>query len=225
MTLAKVPVRCPHCGEVALEPPTAYSTVCRRCRGHFRVQEVLRPLPTPTPSAPPGRLVSCFGCGHSLEVAAAAQSTLCRHCGGYVDLQDYRVTRTLAKNVRTKGRLVIEESGCLLNTDSIAGEVILRGRVLGRLTAERSLEIHNRGEIKGVFRTALLIIPSGVVFRWPENLAVRDAQISGELVANLEAEGTVHLGASARFFGRLRARGMVVESGAVLDGTIALNHA
>ena len=49
----KVLVACPHCGHPQAEPPTAFSTVCKQCHRHFRVQEILKPVrksPTSKPS-------------------------------------------------------------------------------------------------------------------------------------------------------------------------------
>ena len=36
-----VPVTCPKCGHEQPEPRGAYSTVCKSCKQHFRIQEVL----------------------------------------------------------------------------------------------------------------------------------------------------------------------------------------
>ena len=69
--------------------------------------------------------IECFQCGTELEVSPSAQSTMCKRCSAHVDLQDYDIANTLSKNLRTKGRVVLHETGCLLNTDSIAGEAIL----------------------------------------------------------------------------------------------------
>jgi cytoskeletal protein CcmA (bactofilin family) len=66
-----------------------------------------------------------------------------------------------------------------------------------------------------------LIIPEGNHFRWPE-IKVGAAEIGGELVTNLRAEGTVLLKATARFFGDVEARGLVVESGAVVVGAMKI---
>src|SRR5439155_8629971 len=102
--------------------------------------------------------ITCFKCGEALSVPPTAQSTMCKRCSSHVDLRDYQITNAASKNFKTKGRFVIEEGGYLFNTECIVGEAILKGRLLGKLTAERSLEIHTSAEIKGSFKTALLII-------------------------------------------------------------------
>ena len=247
----KVTVSCPQCGHSQAEPAAAYSSVCRKCGQYFRIEDLRRavsapvpsvepkrprpPAPAPVPAtsggpatAPPPRLdtrrIECFQCGTVLEVSRAAQSTMCKRCSAHVDLQDYDITNTLSKNLRTKGRVMIQETGCLLNTDSYAGEAILKGKLLGKLNAD-SLEIHRTAQIKGSFKTRKLILPADSVLFWPESLLVRDADISGELTANLRATGTVCLRATAVFFGDIEAKHLVVEDGAVVVGEMKLGDA
>src|SRR5437867_236777 len=180
----KVLLTCPKCGHRQPEPPAAYSTVCKKCFQYFRVHEALEPAaklePVPTKDQ---KQIVCFKCGAALSVSPAAQSTMCKRCSSHVDLRDYQVANAASRNFRTKGRFIIEENGFLFNTDSIVGEAILKGRLLGKLTAERSLEIYSTAEIKGTFKTARLIIPSGNRFRWSEAIQLVDAEIGGELVA------------------------------------------
>jgi cytoskeletal protein CcmA (bactofilin family)/uncharacterized CHY-type Zn-finger protein len=218
MKTEKVLLACPNCGHRQPEPPTAYSTVCKKCHQYFRVQDALHPTAKVEEVPKNQKRITCFKCGAELAVAPAAQSTMCKRCSSHVDLRDYQVANAASKNFKTKGRFVIEESGFLFNTDSIVGEAVLKGRLLGKITAERSLEIYTSAEIKGSFKTAQLIIPAGHRFRWPELIQLVEAQIGGELVANLQVEGTVLLRSSARFFGNLQAGGLIIEEGAVFVG-------
>ena len=219
-----IPVACPGCGHVQREPRGAYSTVCRQCQQHFRIQEALHPAAKPQKSEIEQKLIRCFQCGAELRVAVAAESTMCRKCSSHVDLHDYQVTQTVSKNFRTHGRLVIETKGYVLNTDSHVGEAILKGRMIGKLVAERSLEIHSTANIKGSFSTGRLIVPAGNQFRWAEALRVGAAEIGGELVANLRSAGTVLLKSTARLFGDVEAGGLVVESGAVFVGAAKIGQ-
>jgi cytoskeletal protein CcmA (bactofilin family) len=214
----KVSVACPRCGHSQLEPAAAYSTVCKKCGQHFRLREARRP-PARSAEAPKAlRRITCFACGTDLTVPPAAQSTMCKRCGGHVDLRDYRISGADSKNFKTKGRLVIEADGYLFNTDSVAGDVVIKGRFLGKLTAERSLEIHTGARLQGTLRIARLVIPAGQAFAWAEPLHVTEAEIGGELVADLCAAGTVRLKPTARLFGQVEARDLVVQSGALWVG-------
>jgi len=218
MKAEKVLLNCPHCGHRQPEPPTAYSSVCKKCSQYFRVQDALHPVAKVEEAPKHTKQIACFKCGAELSVPPAAQSTMCKKCSSHVDLRDYQVANAASKNYKTKGRFVIEESGFLFNTDSIVGEAVLKGRLLGKLTAERSLEIHTSAEIKGSFKTTRLIIPPGHRFRWPEAINLVEADIGGELVAHLQVERTIVLRATARLFGDIRAGSLVVEEGAVFVG-------
>ncbi len=216
-------VTCPHCGNRQLEPRLAYSTICKKCREHFRLRETAAPNleMLPSPGEEPSqdlRNVTCFNCGTELDVPASAQSTMCKRCSSHVDLRDYTINTTVSKNFKTKGRFVVEESGYLLNTDTIAGEAVIKGRVIGRLRAEGTLELYPKAEIKGSFTAGCLVIPSGTRLRWPEPIVAGGIDLSGELVANVQVDGTVTLRSHSRFFGDVEARNLVVESGAVFVG-------
>src|SRR5437763_866017 len=158
----KVVLTCPKCGHRQPEPAAVYSTVCKKCSQYFRVEEAVSPAPTRVQEPPKGhKLITCFRCEAELSVPPTAQSTMCKRCSSHIDLRDYQISNAASKNFKTKGRFVIEEGGYLFNTECIVGEAILKGRLLGKLTAERSLAIHTSAQIKGTFKTARLIIPLG----------------------------------------------------------------
>ncbi|HEY5911740.1 MAG TPA: polymer-forming cytoskeletal protein [Verrucomicrobiae bacterium] len=213
-----VPVACPRCGYSQPEPRDAYSTICKNCHQHFRIEEALKPAAKPAKILVDQRHVRCFQCGTELEVPKVAASTMCKRCSAYVDLGDYRITGTVSKNFRTYGWLVVEEKGYLLNTDSLAAEAVVKGRVIGKIAARGSLELHSTANIKGSFTAGRLVIPASQHFRWPEPIAVGGAEIGGELVANINATGKVVLNSTARMFGNVTAGQLVVEAGAVFVG-------
>jgi cytoskeletal protein CcmA (bactofilin family) len=214
-----VAVTCPKCGHTQPEPPSAYSTVCKKCHEHFLVQEALHPTAAPLKPVFEQQRVRCFQCGTELEVPLAAASTMCKRCGSHLDLSDYHIAQTVSKNFRTHGLLVIEAKGYVLNADARVGGAVIKGRFIGKLVAEGTLEIHSSANIKGSLTAARLVIPAGHHFRWPTPLRVGGADIGGELAADLHATGTVRLKATARFFGAVEAGNLVVESGAVFVGS------
>ncbi len=215
---------CPKCGHEQREPRTAYSTVCRQCHTHIRVQEVLQPTGPVASRTIASKHVQCFQCGAELEVPVSAESTMCKSCSSYVDLQDYHISTTVSKNFRTYGRLVIEEKGYVLNTVSQVGDAVIKGRMIGKLVAERTLQIYSHASIKGTFSTACLIIPAAQHFWWPETIRVPSADIAGELTANLAVTGTVVLRGAGRLFGNIEAANLVVESGAVFVGSAKIGQ-
>lgn len=215
-------VACPHCGHQQPEPRSAFSTVCRKCTGHFHVQEALNPSPKAVERAPERRRVSCFECGAELEVALSAESTMCKRCGRYVDLKDYHIVNAVSKNFRTKGAFVVELRGYVFNTEAVVGEAIIKGRFLGKLVAERSLTIYSTAQFKGSFKVGSLMIPAENHFRWKETIRVGSVEIAGELVANLDVERTIVLKSTARMFGDLQARNLVIEAGAIVVGNMRI---
>jgi cytoskeletal protein CcmA (bactofilin family)/DNA-directed RNA polymerase subunit RPC12/RpoP len=214
----KVLVACPHCGHQQPEPRAAYSTNCKKCGQHFHVQEALNPARKIPARALDLRRIICFECGAELDVPASAESTMCKRCSRYLDLHDYHIANSVAKNFKTKGAFTVELKGYVFNTETIAGEVAIKGKFHGKLTAERSLTIFSTAEIKGSLTAAHLIIPAENHFRWPDVIKAGSAEIAGELTANLHATATVVLKPTARFFGNLDAANLVVEAGAVVVG-------
>jgi cytoskeletal protein CcmA (bactofilin family) len=219
-----VAVACPKCGHVQPEPRTAYSTICKNCHEHVRVQEALRPAASIPSRTIEQRRIRCFQCGTELDVAKAAASTMCKRCSSHVDLADYQITQTVSKSFRTHGRLVLEEKGYLLNTESLVGEAVVRGRLIGKLTTHGALEIHSSANIKGTLTPGRLVIPQGHHFRWPQPISLRDAEIAGELVADLIGTGTVLLKSTAKLFGTVSALNFVVEAGAVFVGSVKIGR-
>ncbi len=219
----KVLVACPACGHKQPEPAAAISTNCRACGKHIDIGEA---APPPAKARGPDlkrKPVKCFDCGVEQEVAVAAQSTMCRRCGRYMDLSDYRITSAVSKNFKTRGTFIIEPRGYVFNTEAIVGDAVIKGKFLGRLLAERTLTIYSSAEIKGTFQAGRLIIPAGAVFAWKNPITISSAEIAGEVVGEIKAAEVVQLKSTARFFGQIFAKGLMVEEGAVLVGTAHVN--
>src|ERR1051325_8891114 len=214
----RVLVACPQCGHQQAEPRTGISSVCKKCRQHLRVQEILNPVKKTAEAAPERKRITCFECGAELEVPMSAESTMDKKCSRYVHLKDYSITGTVSKNFKTKGAFVVEAKGYVLNTEATVGDAVIKGRLIGKLNAQRSLTIYSGAEIKGSFTTTRLIIPAANHFRWLELIQTGSAEIAGELAANLKVNGTVVVKNTARLFGDITAGGLVVEEGAVVVG-------
>lgn len=219
----QVLVACPHCGHQQPEWRSAFSTRCRKCGGHYRVQEALNPARKAPDRPPPSRRIVCFECGVELDVPASAESTMCKKCSRYIDLHDYSIANAVSKNFKTKGRFVVEPKGYVFNTETVAGDAVIKGRFHGKLTAEQSLTVYSGSEIKGNVTAAHLIIPAENQLNWPAGFKLRSAEIAGELSANVQATGTVTLRSTARWFGDLAAQNLVVEEGAVVVGTLRVS--
>lgn len=220
----QVRLTCPHCGHQQLEPRTAFSSVCKKCGQHLRVQEILHPAAKTVASGPERRQITCFDCGAELEVPATAESTMCKKCSRYIDLKDYRISSAVSKNFKTKGSFVVETKGYVFNTEAIVADAVIKGRFLGKLIAQHSLSIYSTAEIKGKFTTPHLIIPAANHFHWPEPITIESGEIAGELNANMHVKQRLVLKSTARLFGDVHAANLVVEDGAVVVGTLKIGQ-
>ena len=222
MKLEKINVTCPHCGHVQLEPRDGYSTVCKQCQKHFRLDEVLRPKTGPAEKRRNTRQVTCFQCATVLDVSEQAESTMCKRCSAHIDLRNYSINQAVSKNFRTHGSFEVGEKGYVFNTEVEAGDAVIRGKFLGKLHAHRTLILYAPDLFKGTFKAARLIVPAGTHLVWPKPLDVDSVEIAGELVASLHIPGTVDLKSTGQLFGDVEATNLVMESGAVLVGNIKL---
>src|ERR1041385_2800905 len=112
----KVLVPCPHCGHSQAVPPAAFSTVCKQCSRHFKVQEVLKPKAQKAVVSVERRRISCPDCATELEVPVNAESTMYKRCSTHIDLRDYQIASAVSRNFRTKGAFVVEPKGYVFNT-------------------------------------------------------------------------------------------------------------
>jgi cytoskeletal protein CcmA (bactofilin family)/DNA-directed RNA polymerase subunit RPC12/RpoP len=215
-------VACPRCGHQQAEPRTAFSSNCKKCGEHLRIQEILRPAPKAAEQGPERKRINCFECGAELDVPVSAESTMCKRCSRYVDMKNYVINSAVSKNFKTKGSFVIDPKGYVFNTEAVVQDAVIKGRFLGKLLAEQSLTIFSTAEIKGSFKTARLVVPASNHFRWPETIKVNSAEIAGELAANVFASQTVVLKSTARLFGDIEAENLVVEEGAIVVGHIRI---
>jgi cytoskeletal protein CcmA (bactofilin family) len=212
----QVEIRCPHCQHQQKEARNAFSTNCRKCGQYFRVQEILSPVERIEAWTPESKRISCPDCHTELEVPIKAKSTMCKRCSNHIDLQDYEIATTISKNFKTLGQFTITPKGLVFNTETFAGDAIIKGRFHGKLVAYRSLTLYSTASIEGTFTADLLIIPKNNHFFWKERIRVGSAQIEGELNGNLHAEGTVILKSTGILFGDVEARHLKVEEGAVV---------
>src|SRR5260370_38023243 len=84
----KVMVDCPHCGHSQAEPRGAFSTICKKCRGHIRIQAVSRPSrKAAAATAVARRHIDWFDCGTELDESLTAQSTMEQRRSCSIDLQ------------------------------------------------------------------------------------------------------------------------------------------
>jgi cytoskeletal protein CcmA (bactofilin family) len=68
------------------------------------------------------------------------------------------------------------------------------------------------------------VIPAANSFRWPQPIRVGSAEVAGELQGIVQAQHTVVLRSTARFFGNLEAGDLAIEPGAVIVGSVQIGN-
>lgn len=222
MSPQKINVACPHCGHVQLEPRDGYSTVCKQCQQHFRLEDVLTPHADHAEKNLNTRRIKCFQCNTLLEVSREAESTMCKRCSSHIDLRNYNINQAVSKNFRTYGSFEVGEKGYVFNTEAEVGDAVIRGKFLGKLHAHRTLTLYSPEQFKGSFKATRLIIPPGSHFLWSKELDVESVEVSGELVAHVQIPGNVELKSTGMLFGDVVAANLLVEDGAVLVGNMKI---
>lgn len=212
----KALLTCPRCGRQQMESRAAFSAACRSCGLYWRVQEMLKPAPKSAPPPPEQRHIACFDCGAELDVPASAQSTMCKKCSAYIDLHDYSINNAVSKNFKTKGAFVIQPTGYVFNSETIATEAVIKGRFIGKLTAEKSLTLYSTAQIKGSFTAGRLVVPAANQVKWAGEVKVDSAEIAGELLADVSAR-SVRVKSTGRLVGVLKASSLVAEAGASIE--------
>jgi len=97
----RVEIRCPHCGNLQLEPELALSTNCRKCGGYIQLEKSRKSTgadeghgyasPSRKVEGAKGRVqVQCPHCGNLQLEPESAKSTYCRKCSGYIQLEKNR---------------------------------------------------------------------------------------------------------------------------------------
>jgi cytoskeletal protein CcmA (bactofilin family) len=213
----KALLTCPHCGHQQSEARAAFSAVCKECGQYLRVQELLKPSPKALAPAREQKRIACFECAAEFDVPASAQSTMCKKCSCYIDLHDYSINNAVSKNFKTKGSFVVQATGYVFNSETVASEAAIKGRFIGKLVVERSLTLYSSAQIKGSLSAACLIVPPANQVRWNGEMKVGSAEIEGELVANLHVDHGVHVKPHGRLLGTLQAKSLVADLGAVLS--------
>jgi cytoskeletal protein CcmA (bactofilin family)/ribosomal protein S27E len=213
----KALLTCPRCGNQQMESRAAFSAVCRKCGEYLRVQELLKPAPKAAAPPPERKRITCFDCGAESDVPASAQSTMCKKCSSYIDLHDYSITSAVSKNFKTKGSFVIQPTGYVFNSETIAREASIKGRFIGKLVVEETLTLFSTAQIKGEFTAQRLVVPASNQFRWSGAIKAGSFEIEGELVATVAAEDSVHVKPHGRLVGDVTARSLVADTGAILE--------
>lgn len=98
---------------------------------------------------------------------------------------DVRIEGSLEGNVITKARVIIGATG-VIHADIDAGEVLVMGRLNGKIVGHRRIELRKGAHVEGEITTQALVIEEGVFF---QGLAQMNVPGSGGVAAKERDRG------------------------------------
>lgn len=105
--------------------------------------------------------VFCTHCGQATQVAVRAMSVFCPHCMKRLILEDFKIDSYYAvREFSTCGDVVVEKKGHVVAPIK-AGNLIVKGKVQGRVTARGQVQIKKTGWFKGELEAPSLIVENG----------------------------------------------------------------
>ncbi len=109
------------------------------------------------------KTVVCTHCHHECEVANRAMSVVCPHCHKRLILEDYAIKNyTSVRELVTCGDVVVEKRGHV-RARIKAGNLTVRGKIQGDVTARQSVKIEKTGHLIGDLEASVLEIEGGAV--------------------------------------------------------------
>jgi cytoskeletal protein CcmA (bactofilin family) len=234
-SIKKIPTECPHCGFVQNEPVGLISTYCRGCGDHYSV--VPRTAPPVVPAikapfrkavrekllAPSTRRVVCHKCEHPHEVHSQMPSTVCPACGTTITLQDFEFLGHSTRIIQTRGTVHVGPEGFLNATRLVCGNAFIEGRVAGRITCSDTLRLRGSGLCRAQITTRTLIVDRNTILRFTSKIHADEIVIRGQVEADVECVGTLHIGRYGGLEGNVQARAMVVDKGGQYAGEVQVS--
>ncbi len=242
---AKVSVDCPHCGFKQLEYVAAKSTMCRQCGGSYAPsapkQESRQKLfAPPRPVAADNSsilskfegiwarkssaVVECFDCKAKQEVSGNASSTICPACSAHIDLQDYKITTSFSRTIRTQGEVYLTSKGDLSSSSVICRSALIEGKLRGNLQCSGSATINFSGKIPGRLTARQVIIEKRADVQFFRRLRVGSIEIRGRMSGEIIAESEVSIRKGGSLDGDVTARSISVEKGGVFSGQLVIGQ-
>ena len=110
-----------------------------------------------------GRQVVCTHCQRATDVALRAMSVFCPHCHKRLILEDFKIDSYYAvREFSTCGNVVVEKKGHVVAPIK-AGNLTVKGKVQGHVTARGQVEIKKTGWFKGDLEAPCLVVENGAV--------------------------------------------------------------
>jgi len=121
-------------------------------------------MPTSTTRKPVAKkTVICTHCAKPTEVGRKAMSVFCPHCKKRLILEDFKIKSYYAvRDFATCGDIVVEKNGHIVAPIKV-GNLTVKGKVQGHVTARGQVRIQKTGWLKGDIEAPALHIERGAV--------------------------------------------------------------
>lgn len=107
--------------------------------------------------------VICTHCERPCEVARRAMSVFCPHCKKRLILEDFQITSYYGvRDFSTCGDIVVERGGYVAAPIKV-GDLTVKGKVQGHVTARGKVSIYKTGWFKGEIEAPRLHVECGAV--------------------------------------------------------------
>ncbi len=193
------------------QPPTTLSHLRLKFGQYFR--------------GPNSLVVRCFDCNGEQEAGAAAQSATCKHCGAYIDLQNYKISGSFSRDIKTAGSLLVLARADLASSKVMCGSATIYGKVRANLYCSGDVTIRYDGKLYGEIEGRHLHVEKGAAVECVRPLRVTSAEIEGRIEANIFCEGPLIVRRTGHLIGKLTAKGFDVEKGGRFDGDLTISTA
>lgn len=120
------------------------------------------------PAAPAAatRSVVCYRCDREIAVPAKAMSASCPLCHQRLTIENLKITAPVpSREVMTCGDIIVDAGVKLHVSRVVASNILVRGRVIGKVHARGLLEVSGTGIIEGDVEAEYVAVHDGGVLR------------------------------------------------------------
>lgn len=232
-----------------MEYAAAKSTMCRQCGRHyspaspkpppkFRLRTEAAPVQSVAESAAPilrkfenlfarahNSQIECFECKAKQEVSSAASSTICPACSAHIDLQDYKITTSFSRTIRTHGEVHITSRGDLSSSTVVCRTALIEGKLRGSMHCSETATISFSGKIPGRLVATHVLVERKAEVQFFRRLRVKTIEIRGHMTGEVIADGVVVIHKTGCLDGDVTARSISVEKGGIFSGQLVIGKA
>jgi len=169
--------------------------------------------------------IECFECKAKQEVSSAASSTICPACSAHIDLQDYKITTSFSRTIRTHGEVHITARGDLSSSTVVCRSALIEGKLRGSMHCSETATINFSGKIPGRLVATHVLVERKAEVQFFRRLRVKTIEIRGHMTGEVIADGVVVIHKTGCLDGDVTARSISVEKGGIFNGQLIIGKA